>query len=321
VDEPTDRLRERRIQASAARARRVRRRRLTAIAGLVCVAILVWIGLSRATGPRSAPPKATAPHSNVPASGRSATATGGAGQPAAIPPSTERAALLQLASHGLPVYCGATTKPMVALTFDDGPGPYTRLVVNKLRKRHLRVTFFLVGKQIGFYPGLAATERPVGAVADHTMTHPVLPGLSESAMVDEIAAAKTLIERTAGQPVEIFRPPYGARSPAIDAAAKALGLVEVIWTIDSRDSEGADYAQIAHNVIAGLHPGSIILMHENRGQTVRALASILPALKRSHLQPVTLPTLLSADPPTLAQLRAGGSGCGRGAGAVASGAG
>jgi peptidoglycan/xylan/chitin deacetylase (PgdA/CDA1 family) len=210
---------------------------------------------------------------------------------------------------------------MVALTFDDGPGPYTRLVVNKLRKRHLRVTFFLVGKQIGFYPGLAATERPVGAVADHTMTHPVLPGLSESAMVDEIAAAKTLIERAAGQPVEIFRPPYGARSPAIDAAAKALGLVEVIWTIDSRDSEGADYAQIAHNVIAGLHPGSIILMHENRGQTVRALATILPALKRSHLQPVTLPTLLSADPPTLAQLRAGGRGCGRGAGAVATGAG
>jgi peptidoglycan/xylan/chitin deacetylase (PgdA/CDA1 family) len=209
----------------------------------------------------------------------------------------------------------------VALTFDDGPGPYTRLVINKLRKRHLRVTFFLVGKQIGFYPGLAAAERPVGAVADHTMTHPVLPGLTPSAIFDEIANAKTLIERAAGQPVEIFRPPYGARTPAVDAAAKALGLVQVIWTIDSRDSEGADYAGIARNVIAGLHPGSIILMHENRGQTVRALASILPALKRSHLQPVTLPTLLSADPPSLRQLRAGGRGCGLGAAAVTAGAG
>jgi len=200
---------------------------------------------------------------------------------------------------------------MVALTFDDGPGPYTRLVVSKLRKRRLRVTFFLVGKQIVAYPGLDRSERPVAAVADHTMTHPVLPSLPQAAMVDEIAKAKTLIERTAGQPVDIFRPPYGSRSPAIDAAAKALGLVEVIWTVDSRDSAGADYAQIAHNVIAGLHPGSIILMHENRGQTVRALATILPALKRSHLQPVTLPTLLSADPPTLRQLRAGGLGCGR----------
>ena len=74
--------------------------------------------------------------------------------------------------------------------------------------------------------------------------------------------------------------------PGIDLEVKALGLVEVLWTVDSRDSLGADYAQIAHNVIAGLHPGSIILMHENRGQTVRALATIFPALKRSHLTPV-----------------------------------
>jgi peptidoglycan/xylan/chitin deacetylase (PgdA/CDA1 family) len=199
---------------------------------------------------------------------------------------------------------------MVALTFDDGPGPYTTLAIKKLREAHLRATFFLVGKSISAYPGLARQEKPVAAVGDHTMTHPFLPGLSQAAMSQQIAGAETLIKQAAGQPVGLFRPPYGARTPAIDAEARSLGLLEVLWTVDSADSLGADYAGIEHNVIAGLHPGSIILMHENRGQTIRALPVIFAALARDHLRAVTLPELVAQDPPSLAQLRAGGSGCG-----------
>jgi peptidoglycan/xylan/chitin deacetylase (PgdA/CDA1 family) len=197
----------------------------------------------------------------------------------------------------------------VALTFDDGPGPYTTLAIKKLREAHLRATFFLVGKSIRAYPGLARQEKPVAAVGDHTMTHPFLPGLSQAAMAQEIAGAKTLIEQAAGQPVGFFRPPYGARTPAIDAEARSLGLLEVLWTVDSADSLGANYAGIERNVVAGLHPGSIILMHENRGQTIRALPVIFAALARDHLRAVTLPELVSQDPPSLAQLRAGGTGC------------
>jgi peptidoglycan/xylan/chitin deacetylase (PgdA/CDA1 family) len=138
-------------------------------------------------------------------------------------------------------------------------------------------------------------------------------------MAGQIAQARTLIEQSSGQRVGVFRPPYGARNAAIDAQARALGLVDVIWTVDSADSLGADYAGIARNVIAGLRPGSIILMHENRGQTIRALATIIPALARSGLRTVTVPELLSADPPSAAQLRAGGLGCGTRIRAAASG--
>jgi peptidoglycan/xylan/chitin deacetylase (PgdA/CDA1 family) len=287
----------------------VQRRRLALVGGVVGVLVLLGVAVSRLTGRSSTrpavPATATGPRPGQAPVGNEAV-------PATVPRASERAALLKLSGYGLPVYCGGRSRPMVALTFDDGPGPYTHLVVAKLRKRGLRATFFLVGKQIKAYPGLDRYERGVAAVGDHTMTHPPLTALSQSAMVEEIAQAKALIEQTAGQSVELFRPPYGLHGPAIDREVRALGLVEVLWTVDSRDSLGADYAQIAHNVIAGLHPGSIILMHENRGQTVRALATILPALKRSHLTPVTLPTLLSADPPTLRQLRAGGIGCGKG---------
>jgi peptidoglycan/xylan/chitin deacetylase (PgdA/CDA1 family) len=300
VDEHADRLRARRA-ARAAELRRRRRRAgvgaLVATVGVVGLLVIV-LGGSGSGRTATAPPSGTAVA--VAGSRRSAAASG----------PRQAAVLARLAATGLPVYCGGRTKPLVALTFDDGPGPYTKLAIKKLREHHVKATFFLVGKSINSYPSLARLERPVGAVGDHTMTHPFLPGLSLGAMDQEIADARTLIERNTGQPVGVFRPPYGARNAAIDAEARSLGLVEVVWTVDSADSLGADYAGIARNVIAGLHPGSIILMHENRGQTIRAMATIFPALARSHLRTVTLPELLAEDPPTMAQLRAGGRGCG-----------
>jgi len=223
---------------------------------------------------------------------------------------SEVAAVRRLAAYGLPLFCGGSSKRMVALTFDDGPGPYTPLAIKKLREARLRATFFLVGKEIRAYPGLAGLEKPYSAAGDHTMTHPFLPGLSEAAMTQEIAGAKALIEQATGRPVALFRPPYEGRSPAISAEVKALGLLEVLWSTDSADSLGANYAGIEHNVVAGLRPGSIILMHENRGQTIRALPVIFAALAREHLRAVTVPELVAEDPPSPAQLRAGGRGCG-----------
>jgi peptidoglycan/xylan/chitin deacetylase (PgdA/CDA1 family) len=199
---------------------------------------------------------------------------------------------------------------MVALTFDDGPGPYTRLAVAKLRKHHLRATFFLVGKQIRTFPGLARLERSVGAVGDHTMTHPFLPALPRASMVQQIAGAKTLIEQSAAQPVVLFRPPYEGRTQEIEREVNALGMLEVLWNVDSGDSLGANYARIERNVLAGLHPGSIILMHENRGQTIRALLTIFATLTRDHLRAVSVPELVAQDPPSPGQLRAGLRGCG-----------
>ena len=78
-----------------------------------------------------------------------------------------------------------------------------------------------------------------------------------------------------------------------------------MWTADSRDSLGANYAGITRNVEAALHPGAIILMHENRGQTIRALTTILPFLHRRHLRSVSLPELFATDPPSIAQLTKG----------------
>jgi len=219
-------------------------------------------------------------------------------------------AVRRLARFGLPLFCGGRTKRMVALTFDDGPGVYTRLAVKKLHQHHVPATFFLVGKEIRAHPGLAELEESVAAFGDHTMTHPFLPALGQSAMVSQIAAAQTLIERTVGRPIVLFRPPFEGRTVAIDREVGSLGMLEVLWNVDSRDSLGdTNYHGIERNVIAGLRPGSIILMHENHGQTIRALPVIFAALDRRRLRAVTVPELVSADPPSPTQLRRGLSGC------------
>lgn len=198
----------------------------------------------------------------------------------------------------------------LALTFDDGPGPYTRLMLAKLRKHHLRATFFVVGRNIPLVPGAVRAERRIGAVGDHTFTHPLLTALTPAAAEAQIVRTQRALERASGGPVFLFRPPYGAHDAAVDEIARRHRLLEILWTVDSEDSLGANYAKIARNVIAGMKPGAIILMHENHGQTVRAMLAIFAALQRRHLRAVSVPQLLSDDPPSRAQLRAGWSGCG-----------
>jgi peptidoglycan-N-acetylglucosamine deacetylase len=288
----------------AARIKALRRRRhavtLAALVAVLGLAVMLAIVVSRRsvgrTAVRAAPPSAAVAL-------RPAVARGWRWE-------AQLRAVERLAAYGLPLFCGGRSKRMVALTFDDGPGPYTRLAIAKLRKHHLRATFFLVGKQIRAFPGLARLEKPVGAVGDHTLAHPFLPALPRAKMVQQIAGAKALIEHVAAQPVVLFRPPYEGRTPAIEHEVRALGMLEVLWNVDSGDSLGANYGGIERDVLAGLHPGSIILMHENRGQTIRALLTIFAALARDHLRAVTVPELVTEDPPSLAQLRAGGHGCG-----------
>ncbi len=222
----------------------------------------------------------------------------------------ETKTLKRLIRVGLPIYCGGHDGRDVALTFDDGPGAYTSLALRILRRAGARATFFLVGKELRYWKTLPRQELRLGALGDHTWTHPYLPGLSVSAIRAQLFSTRKAIEAETHVPVLLFRPPYGALDGKVRASARSLGLAVVLWSIDTRDSEGAPWYQIAKNVERVVRPGSIILMHENRGQTIRALHRlILPYLRRHRLRAVTVPELLAADPPSVRQLKAGQEGC------------
>ena len=211
----------------------------------------------------------------------------------------------RLAKLALPVYCAGPRGRALAFTFDDGPGVYTHYAVKKLTQAREQATFFVVGRSIEAWPGWLARERAVATLGDHTFTHADLLELRPSEVALELASDKRLIERESGQPVDLFRPPYGGQDTAVNRIAKRLGLLDIMWSMDSRDSLGANWAGIIKNVESDLRPGAIILMHENRGQTIRALTTLLPVLHRRHLRSVSLPELFATDPPSISQVRRG----------------
>jgi peptidoglycan/xylan/chitin deacetylase (PgdA/CDA1 family) len=234
-------------------------------------------------------------------------------KPSALPGlAAQAAAVSRLTRTGRPIYCGAGHRRLVALTFDDGPGRYTPIVLRQLREAGVRATFFLVGDSIDRFPRTPLLERKLAAVGEHTMTHANLPTLSSAAARAEIAGGKARAQQAAREPVVLFRPPYGSHTKAIDREIRRQRMAEILWDVDSADSRispPASFHEISARVRTHARPGSIVLMHENRGQTVRALRSILPGLKRRHLRLVTVPELLAADPPSDAQLAKGLDGC------------
>jgi peptidoglycan/xylan/chitin deacetylase (PgdA/CDA1 family) len=300
-------------RSAAGRAARVRaRRRGAALALALLAAGLLAVALATGGGSRAhaRPPARAAAKLAGGATASSGARASNARTPGAGPGYPESSEVRSLIAFGRPIYCAGRRGNEVALTFDDGPGPYTRLMIAKLRKHGAGATFFIVGRNIGLVPGATREERALGAVGDHTFTHPLLTGLAPADAEREIVRTQAAVARSSGGPVFLFRPPYGGHDASVDGIVRAHGLLEILWTVDSADSLGASYAQIERNVIAGMHPGAIILMHENHGQTVRAMISVFRALQRKHLRAVSVPQLLTDDPPTPAQLRAGGSGCG-----------
>jgi peptidoglycan/xylan/chitin deacetylase (PgdA/CDA1 family) len=225
-----------------------------------------------------------------------------------VEPSAQQQELDRLMSLGYPIRCGGGNQRLVALTFDDGPGPYTAKTLRLLRKGGARATFFIVGRELVDWPNLAHMPRhelKAGALGDHTWDHPSLPGLSQDQLDEEIGRTQQAVARASGAPVKLFRPPYGATDAAVDRTVRSLGMVEVLWTVDSGDSVATSWHQVLADVMEGLKPGAIILMHENRGTTLNALPTIIHRIAQRGYRMVSVPELLAADPPSEDQLRNG----------------
>jgi peptidoglycan/xylan/chitin deacetylase (PgdA/CDA1 family) len=274
------------------RRRQIRRRRAAALAVVAAVVVLCVLALNASGGER------------ITGSGRAAE------RKPLVPAAVADLRVRRLARLGKPVYCGGRHRPYVALTFDDGPGPSTAVAVRELLTRRVPATFFLVGQNVARYRSVLPLEAQAGAIGDHTFHHVQLTALELVDAGREIDDAARAITAVTHAPVRLMRPPSGARTPPVDAVVRAEGMLQVLWDVDVQDIEGADAAAVVDTVRRHARPGSIVLMHENEGQTLAALPQVLDALARKHLRPVTVPELMAADPPSPAQLEAGPTGCG-----------
>jgi peptidoglycan/xylan/chitin deacetylase (PgdA/CDA1 family) len=195
---------------------------------------------------------------------------------------------------------GAPTPNEVALTFDDGPTPYTTPpILDYLEQNHVPATFFVEGSYARIWPYLVQREWNDGfAIGMHSWDHPVLTILPDSQMPHQFGESLDAIHAAIGKDACIWfwRPPYGSYNPRILGIAQSYGLTTVMWDDDSVDYSRPGPQQIAATVLSEAHPGAVILMHDGparREQTLAALPLILAGLKARGLTPVTLPQLLA----------------------------
>ncbi len=204
---------------------------------------------------------------------------------------------------GLPIYRAGGRGKYIALTFDDGPGLRTPDLLDKLQAHRFRATFFLLGWSVASREEIVLRETRFGSLGNHSWNHADLARLPRGQVRTQLRDTKGVIARASGQPVRLFRPPFGSRNRMVDAEAKRAGLLTVMWSVDTRDALGASSEQILTSLKQGTRPGAIILMHEHKENTQTALTYYLPWLKSQGYKVVTIPELLLYDPPSVAQVR------------------
>jgi peptidoglycan-N-acetylglucosamine deacetylase len=125
----------------------------------------------------------------------------------------------------------------IALTFDDGPNPAaTPRLLEVLARSNVRATFFLIGDFVRQRPELVREIAAAGhIVGNHTMTHPWLAWQSERRVREELTGASAAIEDVLGEPVRYFRPPHGARRPAVLRIAREMRMTPVQWNVICMD--------------------------------------------------------------------------------------
>jgi peptidoglycan/xylan/chitin deacetylase (PgdA/CDA1 family) len=188
----------------------------------------------------------------------------------------------------------------IALTFDDGPTPYTSPpILDILEKTHTPATFFVEGQYIQRWPDLLKREwNDNFAIAVHTWDHPLMSKLSDVQLHHQFGDTINQIHAILGPTacVWIWRPPYADYNQHVLDVAQSFGLTTITWDDCSFDWTLPGVQQIIANVLNNAHPGAVVIMHDgpaNREETAAALPVIIDGLKQRGLVPVTLPKLLA----------------------------
>ncbi len=202
----------------------------------------------------------------------------------------------------------------IALTFDDGPGPYTPKVLAILRREHVPATFFAVGVlERYFHPSTSAEVAAGDVIGDHTEGHAPMGRLSAFDQEEQLLEDAAVIGHYGASFPRLFRPPDGLFNATTLRLLRRYRMLMVLWTVDTNDYRRPGVRAIVHTALSGARPGAIILLHDaggNRSQTVAALPKILAGLRARGYTLVTVPRLLLDNPApphqTLGALAGGG---------------
>lgn len=199
-------------------------------------------------------------------------------------------------------YDPSKKRPMIALTFDDGPGEYTETLLDTVEKYNAHVTFFMVGQNVEGHESTIQRMLKLGCeLGNHTWDHPsqTLPNMDLDSVLQEFQKTDDALVKACGQAATVCRAPYGAIT---DGQISAVGKPFFMWSTDSLDwklmDADADYNQIMND--SSLGDGSVILMHDIHEPSVKcATEKLIPALIDQGYKLVTVSELAEAKDVTL----------------------
>lgn len=193
---------------------------------------------------------------------------------------------------------GDPSKPMVALTFDDGPDArWTPQILDVLANKGAKATFFVLGREVEKNPQIAARiVREGHVIGNHGYSHTLLTRLSSGQISSELARANNAISAATGVQPRLLRPVGGAFNQTVLNTATQNGFSVILWSVDPQDWKGINATTVVTRVLANTKQGSIILLHSGEGPnltgTVQGLPRIIDQLRAKGLQLVTIPELL-----------------------------
>jgi peptidoglycan/xylan/chitin deacetylase (PgdA/CDA1 family) len=191
----------------------------------------------------------------------------------------------------------------IAITFDDGPHPKnTPRLLDMLRSRNIKATFYMVGSNVDLYPQVVRRVVAEGhEIGNHSYTHRLLSKLSDTAVRDDLARCRDAIARAAGVQPRTLRPPYGGMLPRQREWVNAeFGYPIILWSVDPLDWKRPGAGAVCSRIVTRTTAGSIILAHDLHAQTVDAMPATLDGLLQRGFKFVTVSQLLAMNGEALA---------------------
>lgn len=187
----------------------------------------------------------------------------------------------------------------VALTFDDGPTPFTDRLLDVLQAADAEATFFMIGNKVAANPAGAKRVADAGMeIGNHTWEHPNMTTIPAQDVPEQLAKAQQAIFEATGKTPNLWRPPGGLTDDAANMQAARDGLAGILWDVIPFDwINDSDTAATRYMLMTQIKPGSVVLLHDSYSSTVDLVQQFIPVLKANGYHLVTVSQLLGARTP------------------------